>query len=129
MFKFFINFLKFLKASAGNNNQQNALNDFLKAHASQQQLPQGMYSGLNQMQAMQLQQQIEIAKLLPYFNQIQANNNNNRMPAQIPPQFLPQLTPEQLMLIQQQQHEQQMLERLSIQQIQQILGDSYKKIK
>jgi hypothetical protein len=91
-----------------------------------------MYSGLNQMQAMQLQQQIEIAKLLPYFNQIQANSNNNnsnRMPAQIPPQFLPQLTPEQLMLIQQQQHEQQMLERLSIQQIQQILGNFNEKKK
>ena len=71
---------------------------------------------------MQLKQQIEVAKLLPYFNLMQANaNNNNRV--QPPTQMLPQLTPEQLLIIQQQQQEQQMLERLNIQQIQQLLGN------
>jgi hypothetical protein len=76
----------------------------------------GMLPILNPMQQMQLKQQLEIAKLLPYFNYMQANANN-RMQQQ--PQML---SPEQLLLLQQQQQEQQMLERLSIQQIQQLLG-------
>ena len=94
----------------------------------QQQMPApGMHPTLTPMQQLQLQQQIELAKLLPYFNYMQANANannvvNNRV--QLPPHILSQLTPEQLSLYNQQQQEQQMIERLNIQQIQQILSIS-----